>query len=92
MNKYKKSVNINLSGIRIPLAQNRLNLCRRRSDWLRRKDIPPVEKDHLFYFKYLREEKHYASSSMWTHYSMLNCVVKNIYGIPRQPLPRITPY
>ena len=27
---------------------------------------------------------------MWNHYSMLNCVVKNRYGIPLQQFPRIT--
>ena len=53
-------------------------------------DKPPVEEDQFSYFKYLRKEKKYASSSMLTHYSMLNCVVKNRYGIPLQQFPSVT--
>ena len=42
------------------------------------------------YFKNLREEKKMKSSTCWIYYSMLNSVVKGIYGQKLQAFPRIT--
>ena len=50
----------------------------------------PTENQFISYFKDLREEKSLSSSSIWTYYSSLNCVMKNRYGTPLQKYPRIT--
>ena len=53
----------------------------------------PCEEDFTSYFKHLREEKKMASSSLWTYYSMLNSVVKGIYGKKLQTeFPRLTSF
>ena len=50
----------------------------------------PSEYELITYFKHLREVKKMASSSLWTYYSMINSVVKGIYGEKMQKYPRIT--
>ena len=47
----------------------------------------PSEGELISYFKHLRENKKMASSSMWTYYSMINSIYKDMYG---KNLPRIT--
>ena len=51
---------------------------------------PPGEESLTKFFKHLREEKHYASTSMWTFYSCLNSVMKRKYNVKLQELPRLT--
>ena len=50
----------------------------------------PTEEELSNFFKYLREEKGMASSSMWTYYSQINGLIKGIYGGRLQQFPRIT--
>ena len=51
---------------------------------------PPGEEYFTKFFQYLRLEKHYASSSMWTFYSCLNSIMKRKYNVKLQELPRLT--
>ena len=51
---------------------------------------PPGEECLSKFFKHLREEKNYASTSMWTFYSCLNSVMKRKYNVKLQELPRLT--
>ena len=51
---------------------------------------PPEEGILTEYFKFLRDEKKYASSSLWVYYSHMNVVMKNRYSIKLQSFPRIT--
>lgn len=44
----------------------------------------------MSFFKYLRLEKNFASTSMWTVYSCLNSMMKRKYNKKLQDLPRIT--
>ena len=53
-------------------------------------DSAPKEDSFLKYFKFLREDKKLASSSLWSYYSLLNTVMKNRYNTPLQQYPRIT--
>ena len=53
-------------------------------------DKPPGEPELMTYFKFLRNEKNQASSSLWCKYSMINTVTKNRYSFPLQKYPRIT--
>ena len=51
----------------------------------------PSEEDLTNYFKFLRENKKFASSTLWTNYSMLNSIIKGIYNKRLQhEYPRIT--
>jgi len=51
---------------------------------------PPGEESFIEFFKHLRSEKNYASSSMWTLYSCLNSVLKRKYNYKLQDHPRLT--
>jgi len=51
---------------------------------------PPGEDAFITFFRHLRLEKMFASSSMWTTYSYINSVVKRKYGFKLQSLPRVT--
>jgi len=51
---------------------------------------PPGEECFTKFFKYLRTEKKYASTSMWTIYSCLNSMMKRKYNVKLQELPRLT--
>jgi len=48
------------------------------------------EEIFIQYFDYLRNEKQFASSTLWTEYSMLNYKVKILYGQKLQMMPRLT--
>jgi len=50
----------------------------------------PKENELLDFFRHLRNDLKYSSSSMWTYYSMLNAVIKGKYGERLQKYPRIT--
>ena len=50
----------------------------------------PTEDEFLLYFRHLRLEEGYSSSTMWTLYSMVNSVYKGKYGSCLQKHPRIT--
>ena len=50
----------------------------------------PNEEDVLHFIRWLRLEKGYASSSLWTIYSMLNGVVKSKYGVNLKKYVRVT--
>ena len=50
----------------------------------------PEENELLDFFRHLRNDLKYSSSSMWTYYSMLNAVIKGKYGERLQKYPRIT--
>ena len=52
-------------------------------------DRVPSEEELLSFLRYLREERHLASSSMWTSYSKLNSMVKAKYGISLKATPRL---
>ena len=51
---------------------------------------PPEEEILIDFFKFLRSEKHCASSSLWVFYSHMNVVMKNWYSLKLQSFPRIT--
>ena len=51
---------------------------------------PPGEEAFVSFFKHLRLEKNFASTSMWTVYSCLNSMMKRKYNKKLQDLPRIT--
>jgi hypothetical protein len=50
----------------------------------------PGEEVFTKYFKYLREEKKVASSTLWTTYSYLNSILKRKYSAKLQQFPRLT--
>jgi hypothetical protein len=50
----------------------------------------PSEEAIIAYFKHLRMEKRMATSSIWTHYSYINSIMKRKYNWKLQSLPRIT--
>ena len=52
----------------------------------------PGEDIFLSFFKYLREEKKAASTSMWTNYSFINTILRNKYSFKLQQLPRVAMY
>ena len=49
----------------------------------------PREDEFSKYFRHLRTDKGFSSSSMWTTYSMVNSVVKGKYGRSLQEFPRV---
>jgi len=49
-----------------------------------------IEDVFIQYFDYLRKEKQFASSTLWSEYSMLNYKVQMMYGKKLQTLPRLT--
>jgi hypothetical protein len=51
---------------------------------------PPGEESFTLFFNFLRQEKKYASTTMWTYYSCLNSMMKRKYNIKLQELPRLT--
>ena len=56
-------------------------------------NVPPemiIEENLIEYFDYLRNEKHFASSTLWSQYSMLNHKVQILYGKKLQTMPRLT--
>ena len=50
----------------------------------------PEEENFFNYFKHLRSDLQYSSSTIWTMYSMINAVCKGKYGKCLQKYPRIT--
>ena len=50
----------------------------------------PPEEIFIKYFNHLKLDKKMATSSLWTHYSYLNSVMKRKYGFKMQDNPRIT--
>lgn len=50
----------------------------------------PKEEHFIKYFHHLREEKKYASSSLWCKYSMINHKYQVLYGHKLQKFPRLT--
>ena len=55
-----------------------------------KKDMPPTEDHFVEYFDYLKNTKKYASSTLWTIYSMLNNKLQLNFGFKLQKFPRIT--
>ena len=53
-------------------------------------DSQPGEENFITFFKHMRLEKKMATSTLWTHYSMLNSVMKRKYGSKIQDFPRVT--
>ncbi len=51
---------------------------------------PPGEDSLVDFFKYLRLEKKYASTTLWTWYSCVNSMMKMKYNVKLQNLPRLT--
>ncbi len=51
---------------------------------------PPGEEAFTRYFNFLRLQKKYASSTLWTYYSCLNSIMKRKYNFKLQDLPRLT--
>jgi len=51
---------------------------------------PPGEEAFTRYFNFLRLQKKYASSTLWTYYSCLNSMMKRKYNFKLQELPRLT--
>jgi hypothetical protein len=51
---------------------------------------PPGEESFMKFFKYLRLEKKFTSSSLWTFYSCLNSMMKRKYNVKLQELPQLT--
>ncbi len=50
----------------------------------------PGEDDYIRYFHYLKKNKEFKASSLWSTYSHLNNVHRRIWGIKLQKRPRIT--
>ena len=51
---------------------------------------PPGEDSLVNFFKYLRLEKKFASTTLWTWYSCINSMMKRKYNVKLQNLPRLT--
>ena len=51
--------------------------------------VIPSEDDVMNWCRHLRSEKKFASSTMWTQYSMLNAVVINKYGFNLKQFARV---
>ncbi len=67
--------------------------------WLKKNDFPtgvadePTESAFVLYFKYLREEKQYKPSTLWSRYSMLNTHMKISWGkLLGSHAPRLSMY
>ena len=54
------------------------------------KSGPPGEECFTKFFKFQRNEKKYASTTMWTFYSCLNSIMKRRYNVKLQELSRLT--
>jgi len=54
--------------------------------------VPEKLHEDIFiqYFDYLRNEKQYASSTLWSVYSIINHKVQIMYGQKLQTMPRLT--
>lgn len=59
-------------------------------DYVDLKDKKPTEEDFIRFFDHLKKEKNYASSTMWTVYSMLNNKMQLLFGEKLQIYPRLT--
>jgi len=51
---------------------------------------PPGEESLVAFFKHLRLEKKFASTTLWTCYSCINSMMKRKYNVKLQSLPRLT--
>jgi site-specific recombinase XerC len=51
---------------------------------------PPAEDSFTLFFNFLRQEKKFASTTLWTYYSCLNSIMKRKYNVKLQDLPRLT--
>ncbi len=50
----------------------------------------PGEESFSLFFNFLRQEKKFASTILWTYYSCLNCIMKRKYNIKLQEMTRLT--
>ena len=53
------------------------------------KENMPSEGHFITYFKYLRNDKKLATSTIWTTYSKINSVIKSKFGRALQEFPRV---
>jgi hypothetical protein len=53
-------------------------------------DVAPTELSCMNYFHHLREDKKWASSTLWSHFSRVNAVTKRTWGMNLATLPRLT--
>jgi len=53
-------------------------------------DVVPAEVSFLNYFDYLKSVKHWASTTIWSHYSRLNAVLKRKFGVSLKNYPSVT--
>ncbi len=51
---------------------------------------PTAEESFSLFFNFLRQEKKFASITLWTYYSCLNSIMKRKYNIKLQELQRFT--
>jgi len=51
---------------------------------------PPGEDCCMDFFRFLRQEKKFAFTTLWTSYSQLNSTMKRKYGVQLQDFPRVT--
>ncbi len=51
---------------------------------------PPGEESFSLFFNFLRQEKKFASTTLWTYYSCLNSIMKRKYNVKLQELSRLT--
>ena len=59
-------------------------------DFCKLSEGKPNEEDFLQYFDFLKNEKNYAASTLWSIYSMLNYKLQLLFGEKMQQYPRIT--
>jgi hypothetical protein len=53
-------------------------------------DVVPSEMSLLNYFSYLKLKKHWAPTTIWSHYSRINAVMKRKFGVSMNSIPNIT--
>ena len=56
------------------------------------KENVPKEKHFIEYFKYLRNDKKFATTTLWTTYSKINAVLKMKFGRALQEFPRVAKF
>jgi hypothetical protein len=53
-------------------------------------NVRPKEDEVLNYFHYLRHQKHFAPTTLWSTYARINACVKRIYGFSLKEYVRVS--
>lgn len=86
----KRSANEILAGVNPVKSSKRYDTTWNQFKEFINKEDEPGEDDFIQYFDHLKQTKGYASSSIWSFYSMINHKFQMLYGKKLQKFPRIT--